>query len=228
MDGEIEEVENPVNPSGPSLFRFVMFKATEKVSHKKKVETDKAEDDTNDFGLTFDEVYVGWTVEASSQALQNTAAGMSLGSSAMSNAASASGISTLDKPVQASGKPGPPLAIEDAKERGRLLRKIEAALMGSSGLSLKLSKVIAQSPATVLGSNGKANMQDVETAVKEQESLLTHIIVNGTLPGQSSFIGVNDLTNVTKPFHVHLDDLTKAVDMASRGRKKVERQGKLM
>ena len=56
VDGEIEEVENPKNPSGPSLFRFVMFKATEKVSHKKKVETDKAKDDTNDFGLAFDVV----------------------------------------------------------------------------------------------------------------------------------------------------------------------------
>ena len=42
VDGEIEEVENPDNASVPSLFRFVMFKATDKVSHKKKkVETDK-------------------------------------------------------------------------------------------------------------------------------------------------------------------------------------------
>ena len=41
VDGEIEEVENPDNASGASLFRFVMFKATDKVSHKKKVETDK-------------------------------------------------------------------------------------------------------------------------------------------------------------------------------------------
>ena len=41
VDGEIEEVESPENPSAPSLFRFVMFKATHKVSHKKKVETDR-------------------------------------------------------------------------------------------------------------------------------------------------------------------------------------------
>ena len=148
MDGEIEEVENPVNPSGPSLFRFMMLKATEKVSHKKKVETDKAKDDTNDCGLTFDDVDLGWTMKASSQALPNTASCLSMGSSAMSNAASASGASTPDKPVQASGKPGPPLAIEDAKERDKPLRKIEAALMGSYGLSLKLSKAIAQSLAT--------------------------------------------------------------------------------
>ena len=56
-------------------------------------------------------------------------------------------------------------------------------------------------------------MQDMEIAVKENEPLLTHINVNGTLPGQSSFIGVNDLTTVIKSFHVHLDDLTNAVGM---------------
>ena len=53
MEGEIEEVENPDNPGGPSLFRFVMFKGTEKVSHSKKVETDKAKNDANDFDFTF-------------------------------------------------------------------------------------------------------------------------------------------------------------------------------
>ena len=41
VDGEIEEVETPDNGSGASLFRFVMFKATDKVCHKEKVETDK-------------------------------------------------------------------------------------------------------------------------------------------------------------------------------------------
>ena len=140
----------------------------------------------------------------------------------MSNAASASGAGAPDKPVQASGKPGPPLAIEDAKERDRLLRKIEAALMGSYGLSLRLSKVSAQSLATALGSNDKVNTQDMEVAVKEQESLLTHIIVNGTLPSQSSFIGVNELKNVINSLHVHFSAVKKAVGTAGKGVKKQE------
>ena len=59
MDGDIEEVENLVNPGGPSLFRFVMFKASEKVTHAKKVETDKAKDDANEFDFTFDDVDLG-------------------------------------------------------------------------------------------------------------------------------------------------------------------------
>ena len=41
VDGAVEEVENPENASGASLFRFVTFKATDKVCHMKKVETDK-------------------------------------------------------------------------------------------------------------------------------------------------------------------------------------------
>jgi len=53
VDGEIEEVESPAKPSGPSLFRFVMFKATEKARHKKRVETDKAKDDANDLDCAF-------------------------------------------------------------------------------------------------------------------------------------------------------------------------------
>ena len=75
MDGEIEEVENPDNNGGPNLFRFVMFKATEKISHQKKIETDKGKYESKDFYFTFDDVDLGWTMKASSKALQNIAAG---------------------------------------------------------------------------------------------------------------------------------------------------------
>ena len=75
VDGEIEEVENPENPSGPSFLRLVMCKATEKVSYKKKVETDKAKNDADDLDFTFDDVDLGWTMKASRNALQNIAAG---------------------------------------------------------------------------------------------------------------------------------------------------------
>ena len=44
VDGEIEEVANAENSSG----RFAMLKATDTVGHKKKAETDKAENDAND------------------------------------------------------------------------------------------------------------------------------------------------------------------------------------
>ena len=67
MEGDIEEMENPDNPGGPSLFRFVMFKGTEKVSHSKKVETDKAKNDANDFDFTFDDVGLGWAMEGQHQ-----------------------------------------------------------------------------------------------------------------------------------------------------------------
>ena len=230
MDGDIEEVENPDNPGGPSLFRFVMFKASEKVTHTKKVEIDKAKDDASEFDFTFDDVDLGWTMKASSKSLQNIAAGSQLSSGtlesfAMSNAANASGTRIPAKPVQASDKPwDPPLAIEDAKERDRMLCKTEEALRGSYGLSLKLSKVITQLPATVLGSTHKASLEKMDIVGKEQESQLRHISIHGTLPGQSRLIGVNELKTLIKSFQLHFDDLKKAVEMAAPLLKKVEKQ----
>ena len=66
VDGAIEEVENTENASGASLFRFVMLKATDKGSHKEKVDTDKAKDNANDVVFTFDDVDLGWAMKASS------------------------------------------------------------------------------------------------------------------------------------------------------------------
>ena len=114
----------------------------------------------------------------------------------MSNTASASGAGTLDKPVEASGKPGPPLAIEDANERAIVMFKIEDILVASYRLSLRLSKVIARLPATILASRRKASLEEMDIVMKERVSLRKHIVVNGTLPGQSSFSGVNALNKL--------------------------------
>ena len=102
----------------------------------------------------------------------------------MRNAASASACASPAKPVQASGKPGPPLAIEDVKDRDRLLYKVEEALRGSHGVALELSKAIAQLPATVLGSKHKGSLAEIDIVVTEQESPLEDIAINGTRPEQ--------------------------------------------
>ena len=59
---------------------------------------------------------------------------------------------------------------------------------------------------------------------KEQESQLRHISIHGALPGQSRFIGINELKNVLKIFHLHFDDVKKAVEMATPLLRKVEKQ----
>ena len=102
--------------------------------------------------------------------------------------------------------------------------KIEEGLIASYRLSLRLSKVIARLPATILASRRKANLEQLDTAMKERASLLKDILVNGAVPGQCSFVGVNELKNVTKPFAVHFYALKKAVDTASRASKKVKKQ----
>ena len=78
------------------------------------------------------------------------------------------------------------------KDRDRLLYKVEVALRGSYVLSLKLSKVIAHLPATILGSRHKASLEDMDIVMKERESLLKHIAINGAVPGQSTAIGVHE------------------------------------
>ena len=96
--------------------------------------------------------------------------------------------------------------------------------MGYYRLSLRLSKVIARLPATILASRRKASLEEMDIVMKERAPLLKHIVVHGTLPGQSSFIGVNELKNVIKSFRVRFHDLKKAVGMPSRGRTKVKTQ----
>ena len=81
-------------------------------------------------------------------------------------------------------------------------------------------------PATVLGSKHKGSLAEIDIVVKEQESPLEDIAINGTLPGQSRAIGVNELKNVAKSSQVQFDDLKKALDMATPLREKVEEQKK--
>ena len=60
----------------------------------------------------------------------------------------------------------------------------EEALRGSHGVALELCKAIAQLPATVLGSKHKGSLAEIDIVVKEQESPLEDITINGTRPEQ--------------------------------------------
>ena len=97
-------------------------------------------------------------------------------------------------------------------------------MIASYRLSLRLSKAIARLPATILASRRKASLEEMDIVMKERVSLLKDILVNGTVPGQSSLIGVNELSNVINPFHVRFFALKKAVGTASRAGKKVKKQ----
>ena len=102
--------------------------------------------------------------------------------------------------------------------------KVEEALKGSYVLSLKMGRVVAQLSATILASTDKASLEKMDTVGKEQESQLRPISIHGALPGQSRFIGINELKNVLKSFHLHFDDVKKAVEMATPFLKRVENQ----
>ena len=79
-------------------------------------------------------------------------------------------------------------------------------------------------PATILASRRKASLEEMDAVMKERAPLLKHLVAHGTLPGQSSFVDVNELKDVIKSFHVHFHDLKKAVETTSRARKKVKKQ----
>ena len=113
VDGEIEAAANAENSSG----RVVMLKATDTVGHKKKVETDKANNDASDLDFAAGDVSLGGAMgdhqrQSIAEFCSWQAVQLSLGSSAPSNAANARGTGSPAKPVQASGKTGPPLAMQ--------------------------------------------------------------------------------------------------------------------
>jgi hypothetical protein len=185
------------------------------------VTSDKAKDDAKDLALTFDDG--DRKVKNCRKALLQYATASKLLSngtlwiSAGSNAANASGTGSTAEPVQASGNPGPPLAIEDAMERDGLLRKTEEALKRSHVLSLNLSRVIAQFaqlPASILTSRHKLILDTVDIVRQQQEPLLRHIVIHGALPGQSKAIGLNDLTHMLKSCQKNLDELKTGLEMA--------------
>ena len=149
------------------------------------VMSDKAKDDVKALALTFDAVDLALKIKDCRKTLVQKAAASKLLSSGIlwifpgSNAANASGTGSTAEPAQASGKPGPPLAIDDAQERDRLLRKVEEALKRSYVLSLHLAKVIIQLPASDLASKHKFALGLMNIVVKQQEPLLKHIVIYG-------------------------------------------------
>ena len=214
LDGDIEEVENPDNPSGQSLFRFTVYKATESTLHKKKVVTDKTKNDGQDFDFSFDDVDIGWNFKGSNKALQAIA----------SQASGPGQCPPTLQPGQASGSGSnipqpqpqkPPLALEDAKDKDKLMCKVEEAVKGCYALLLKASKVSAHLPATSMGNKHKASLTEFVDLIKEQETILKNITITGCMPMSNVPMDVRGLKTVLKDFQNCFNDLKQALDMAT-------------
>lgn len=200
----------PDNPTGPSLYRFTVYKTTTSTVHRKKVTMDKSKDPTDDMDFSFDDVDIGWNFKSSTKALQAMASGQGQ-HKALGSDSSGSGH---PMPLPSVPQPQHTLAIEDAKEKDKLLTKVEEAVRGCNGLLLKAAKVIAQLPNSGLGNKHKSNLQEFVEVVREYEEKLKHITIHGMLPKSSTPIDVPALKRILKEFQSHFVDLKQSVDMA--------------
>ena len=116
---------------------------------------------------------------------------------------------------QASARPGPPLAIEDAKEADKLMLKGEEAVKGTNALLLKAAKAQANLPATGTGKKSKAMLADATGPVEVWEPKLKHLAIHGCWPGHSQPPALAKLSDDLKDCAVAFEDLKQSLEMAA-------------
>ena len=210
---EIEEVENPENSGGPTMYRYTVYTETEGTTHKKVIQQNKDKVmDPMDLDFAFDEVPLGWQFKASSNALADMAAGKrALPMRSESNAQSSGSQEALPTVPK---KEKELLPIEDAKEKDKLLIKAEEALKGNAGLILKAKKIMKALPATALAKKHSHHLEELKVAVENFNAKLENITIDGTLPEDSQPVSMATLKELLKDSWAHSKDLSQACIMA--------------
>jgi hypothetical protein len=209
---EVEEVENPENPRGPTLYRYTMYTESEGTTHRKTIQQNKDKVmDTMELDFSFDDVDLGWQFKASSNALADIAAGrQAVPKRLESSGSQASG--SQDPLPQSKGKD--PLAIEDAKEKDKLLIKAEEAVRGNGGLVFKAKKIIKTLPPSTLGKKHCQHLEELKAAVENFTAKLESITINGTLPDEDKPVPMATLKELLKDSFAYSKDLSQACIMA--------------
>ena len=212
---EVEEVENPENPGGPTMYRYTVYTESEGTTHKKTIQQAKDKImDIMDLDFSFEDVELGWQFKASTNALADLAAGRKalpkrLDSSG--SAASGSHASGSQDPVATMHNP---LAIEDAKEKDKLLIKAEEAYRGNAAIVFKAKKIMKALPATPLAKKHCLNLEELKVAVDGFTGQLESITINGTLPDDTRPVSVATLKQLLKDSWAYSKDLSQACLMA--------------
>ena len=219
LDGEIQEIENPDDPDGPSLFKFTTYKASEGTKHKKKIEWDKAKSTTDTDGLdfTFDDVDMGWGFKDSGKTLR------AIAGKARADATRISSLSASSSGPSGGGGLGhgngggerPVLALEDAKERDKVMLKVEEAVRGCGQVLLKSAKTLNHLPASGMGKRSKDMLVETMGPVQQFEDKLKYLTIHGTLPGESKVQSSESIKAILKDYQGYFNDLKQALDMAS-------------
>ena len=77
------------------------------------------------------------------------------------------------------------LAIEDAKEKGKLLIKAEESVRGNAGIIFKAKKIAKALPPTVLANMHCKHLEELKVAMETYTAQLESITINGTMPDDS-------------------------------------------
>lgn len=221
-------MENPDDPAGPPYFKFTVYSAQEKSKHSKKLEFDacKNKDGVMDFSL--EDLDFGLDMKETGKSLRAIAdkarsghghnGGSSNGNaSGQSSGSGQSGGAVTQAQVV---DPGPgtkpkPLPIEDAKEKDKLMLKVEEATRGCSTLLLKAAKAQANLPTTGTGKRSKAMLAEAVGPVEIWEPKLKHMAIHGCWPGHSEAPAVQQLSQDLKEFAAAFDDLKQALEVAA-------------
>ena len=205
-------MENPENPGGPTMYRYTVYTESEGTTHKKTIQQAKDKVmDPMDLDFSFEEVDLGWQFKASTNALADLAAGKKALPKRIESSASASGS-------HASGSQDPmprhPLAIEDAKEKEKLLIKAEEAVRGKCGIVFEAKKIMKARPATPLAKKRCLNLEELKVAVEGFTAQLESITINGTMPNDTRPVSVATLKQLLKDSWAYSKDLSQACLMA--------------
>ena len=215
VNKEIEEVLDPENPNGPTMFKYKVFTESDATVHRKAIRMCKEKDDPMDLDFNFDDIDLGWNFKTSSNALADLAAGklnkpLPMADAPSGKAASGTGSTgSQDKP-----KGTAYLAIEDAQERDRLLIKAEEAVKGCVNVLFKAKKVITTLPPTLLAKKHKEQVTELRANVAGMSEALESVTINGKLPGSDVQVPLGKLKEMLKDLFCNSKQLAQACVMA--------------
>ena len=107
------------------------------------------------------------------------------------------------------------LALEDAKERDKVMLKVEEAVRGCGQVLLKSAKRLNHLPASGMGKRSKDMLVETMGPVQQFEDKLKYLTIHGTLPGESKVQSSESIKAILKDYQGYFNDLKQALDMAS-------------
>ena len=157
---------------------------------------------------------MGWQFKASTNAL----AGMAAGRKALAKRLESSASVAIGSHASGSQDPVPtmrnPLAIEDAREKAKLLIKAEEAYRGNAGIVFKAKKIMKALPATSLAKKHCLNLEELKVAVEGFTAQLESMTINCTMPDDPRPVSMATLKELLKDSWAYTKDLSQACLMA--------------